>query len=133
MKNIAFILLTAIALTACTNSDPRLKMPQTGTFGTSFSEDSMVTVEQVIIALNTGNNIPVKVSGTIQEYCKGEGCWLTLKNPDGEALFVEVKDKAFVLPHNIENKTASVMGVAQKDTNGGKVEVKIVAEGIRIQ
>jgi len=93
----------------------------------------MLTVEQVISALNTGNDIPVKVTGTIEEYCKGEGCWLTLRNPDGEALFVEVKDKAFVLPHNIEGKTASVNGIAKKDTADGKVQLSIEADGIMIK
>lgn len=133
MKNLALILITALTLVACTNSDPRLKLSQTGTFGIAFKEDSMITVEQVVMALNKGNNIPVKVTGAIEEYCKGEGCWLTLKNPDGEALFVEVKDKAFVLPHNIESKTASVNGIAKKDTADGKVQLSIEADGIIIR
>jgi hypothetical protein len=132
MKNIAFILITALALAGC-NNDPRLKMPQEGTFGKTFNTESAVTVEEVVTALDTSNNIPVQVTGTVSQYCKGEGCWLTLKNNDGEDLYVEVKDKAYVLPHNIENKKATAMGVAVKDSVDGKVEVKIVAEGIVIE
>jgi hypothetical protein len=132
MKKFTFILVTIVMAIAC-NNDPRMKLPQTGTFGTAFTADSTLTVSQVTDALLTGNNIPVKVSGTISQYCKGEGCWLTLKNDNGEDLFVEVKDKAFVLPHNIENKTATANGIAVRDTADGKVQFSIVADGITIQ
>lgn len=132
MKHLACILIAAITLISC-NNDPRSKLPQTGTFGTAFTADSVITVAQVTEALNIANNIPVKVTGTISQYCKGEGCWLTLKNPDGDDLFVEVKDKAFVLPHNIENKTAVANGIAKKDTVEGKIQLSIVADGIIIQ
>ncbi len=132
MKKLTFIIATIVMAIAC-NNDPRLKIPQTGTFGTAFTADTTLTVAQVTEALLVGNNIPVKVTGTISAYCKGEGCWLTLKNDDGEDLFVDVKDKAFVLPHNIENKTAIANGIAVRDTTDGKVQFSIVADGIIIQ
>ena len=132
MKKFIFIIAAIVVTIAC-NTDPRLKLPQTGTFGTAFTADTTVTVAQVTEALLVGNNIPVKVTGTISQYCKGEGCWLTLKNDNGEDLFVEVKDKAFVLPHNIEHKTAVANGMAVRDTVEGKVQFSIVAVGIIIQ
>jgi hypothetical protein len=132
MKNLALLMIATIVLFGC-NNDPRLKMPQTGSFGVEFPADSTVTVEQVAKGLDTTNNIPVQVTGTVTQYCKGEGCWLTLKNPGGEDLFVEVKDKKFVLPHNLENKTAIAKGIARKDTVEGKVQHSVVAEGIIVK
>ncbi|MES2558357.1 MAG: DUF4920 domain-containing protein [Bacteroidota bacterium] len=132
MKYFLISLSFVLILAGCSN-DPRLKLPQTGAYGVTFSADSTLTVKQVSEALITGNEIPVMVTGTISQYCKGEGCWLTLKNDDGEDLLIEVKDKAFVLPHNIENKMATARGLAKRDTVEGKVQLRVVADGIFIQ
>ena len=132
MQKVIYSVVIALVLFSC-NNDPRLKLPQTGAYGVNFSVDSTVTVKQVAEALILGNEIPVTVTGTISQYCKGEGCWLTLKNDDGEDLFVDVKDKAFVLPHNIENKTAIAHGIAKRDTVEGKIQLSVVADGIVIQ
>jgi TfoX/Sxy family transcriptional regulator of competence genes len=131
MKKLISILILA-AIISC-NTDPRAKLPTTGNFGTAVTEDSLKTVNDVVIALQTNNTFPVKVTGVIAEYCKGEGCWLTLENKGGEALFVEVENKAFVLPHNISGKIAVVDGIAVKEKVEGKEETKILAKGILIK
>jgi hypothetical protein len=123
---IGFVLFTIIGC----NNDPRMKLPQTGPYGKTFVESNLVSVGQVTNALDTTNNLAVVVSGTVSEYCKGEGCWLTLKNDDGEDLFVNIKDKAFVLPYNIEGKAVVVNGVAIKDTTNEKTELSIEADGV---
>lgn len=132
MKKVFAIALLSISLLAC-NNDPRAKLPATGSFGQSVVADTVKTVSDVLTLLETGNNIPVKVTGTIDKYCKGEGCWLTLENKGSEPLFVEVENKAFVLPLNIEGKIATVQGNAVKETKDGKEEVRIIASGIIIQ
>jgi hypothetical protein len=131
MKKILFA-LTLAAIVAC-NTDPRTKLPQTGNFGVAIKDDSAKTVNDVLTALQTNTNFPVKVTGVIAEYCKGEGCWLTLENKSGEALLVEVENKAFVLPRNISGKIAVAEGMAVKEKTDGKTEVKIVAKGILIK
>ena len=51
-----------------------------------------------------------------------------------EKLFVEVENKAFVLPHNITGKVAVVTGKVSKTTNdAGKTEPMITASGILIK
>jgi photosystem II stability/assembly factor-like uncharacterized protein len=132
MKKIFLIAMLAVAIVACDNN-PRTKLAPTGTFGVAFNTDSALTIAQVNEALVNQTSLPVKVKGTVAEYCKGEGCWLTLKNENGEDVFVEVKDKAFVLPHNIEGKTAIANGVASVDTTDGVVQLNIVADGIVLQ
>jgi UDP-N-acetylmuramyl pentapeptide synthase len=52
-------------------------------------------------------------------------------NKNGKALFVEVENKAFVLPLNIEGKLATITGMVVKDTNTNKI--KVLAKAINIQ
>lgn len=132
MKKILSILIVSFAIVACSN-DPRAKLPTTGNFGGTVLTDSIKTVSDVISILQTMPEANVNVTGTIEKYCKGEGCWLTLENKGGEALFVEVENKAFVLPRNIEGKVATVTGKAIKEMKEGKSEMKILATAINIQ
>ena len=131
MKNLIIILCIATVF-AC-NNDPRAKLPQTGNFGATVSADGAKTVNDVMIQFQTSDSFPVKVTGVVEEYCKGEGCWLTLANKGGEALFVETENKSFVLPRNINGKIAVVEGKAVKENNNGKTELRIVAKGILIK
>lgn len=128
------ILSLAILFAIGCNTDPRKDLPQTGNFGTEVKDENSLTVNDVLTKLNTENNIDVTATGIIKEYCKHEGCWLTLENPGGEPLFVEVENKLFVLPHHIEGKVAVIKGKASKTTNNsGKTEAKISATGITIK
>jgi hypothetical protein len=132
MKKFIYILFTAL-LISC-NSDPRKNLPATGNFGTKVTENDAITVNDVLVKLNTENEFNATITGLISEYCKGEGCWLTLENQGGEPLFVEVENKAFVLPHNITGKVAVVTGKVSKTTNdAGKSEPMITASGILIK
>lgn len=125
-----FVIICAIALVSC-NNDPRAKMEATGSFGVAVTEDGAKTVNDVAIEMQTATaDFPVKVTGMVEDYCKGEGCWLTLENKSGSPLFVEVENKAFVLPQKINGKVAVVEGMAVKYTEAEKTEWKIVAKGI---
>lgn len=133
MKKLLVLATLAIFMVAC-STDPRTKLPQTGSFGIAFDTSNATKVEDMEAVLFYGDNIGLKATGTIAQYCKGEGCWMTLKNTYGEEVLVEVKDKAFVLPFNIEGKTAVVNGVASKDTTEeGKPQMVIEADGIVLQ
>lgn len=143
MKKALFI-ATASLLLACAE-DPRAKLPKTGLYGTEISSDSTLTANDVYTLIKDTNDVNVVVSGTIANYCKGEGCWLTLKyqgsdytnpackNKKNCDLFVEVENKAFVLPKDIDGKQALVQGRAVKEMIKGEEEVKILATGILIK
>jgi len=137
MKNLLLI-IAIISIISC-NNDPRAKLPQTGNFGTAVKEESVKTVEEFCKTIDSSNNAHVIVTGVIDEVCKGEGCWLSLHNQNGEALFVEIENKAFILPRNIIGKTAVVDGIGSKETikdekkTGEITELKITAKGILIK
>ena len=132
MKKLLLILLVSVVFVACSN-DPRAKLPNTGNFGATVLTDSLKTVSDVISILQTQTEASVNVTGIIEKYCKGEGCWLTLENKGGEALFVEIDKKLFVLQRNIDGKVATITGKAIKEMKDGKSEMKILATAIQIQ
>lgn len=130
MKKLLAIISCLFFAFACSN-DPRSKLSQTGNFGetienTSDSKDAIAaysTIEQI------GTNETGIFSGIIANYCKGEGCWLSLENGSKLPILVDIVDKAFVLPRKIEGKKAYVKGTMVKDSK----EIKILAKGILIQ
>jgi hypothetical protein len=132
MKTILFFLSFSFVFVACSN-DPRAKLPNIGNFGVTVLTDSLKTVSDVVYILQTQTEANVNVTGTIEKYCKGEGCWLTLENKGGEALFIEVENKAFMLPRNIEGKRVTVTGKAIKVIKDNKTEMKVLAKAIQIQ
>lgn len=132
MKNISFLLLVVLGIIACGNNS-RSKLPTSGNFGAEVKTDSLKTVSEVVNILQTQTEANVNLTGTIEKVCKGEGCWLTLENKGSEALFIEVENKAFVLPKNIEGKVATITGKAIKETIDGKTEIKVLATAINIK
>ena len=132
MKRLIYVTLIVI-LISC-NNDPRNNLAATGNFGTQVNEAEAITVNDALTKLNAEKEFNATVTGLISEYCKGEGCWLTLENQGGEPLFVEVENKAFVLPHHINGKVAVVSGKVLQTTNdAGKTEPMIKASGILIK
>jgi hypothetical protein len=89
MKNSILVLTILLSLIACGN-ESRSKLPTSGNFGAEVKTDSLKTVSDVLNVLQTQTEANVNVTGTIEKVCKGEGCWLTLENKGGEALFIEI-------------------------------------------
>ncbi len=83
-------------------------------------------------ANDTSNLKEQLFTGEIINYCKGEGCWLSLKNEKGKPVLVEVKDKSFVLPMEINGSNAYIKGEL-KYSPSEKYDYKIIASGITIK
>lgn len=127
-----FSILILCFIQSC-SFDPRAQLPQTGAFGKPFTEEAALSVEAILSAPDSITKQQLQVSGIIDNYCKGEGCWLTLKNANGEALHTEIEYKAFQLPRNIDGKTAVVQGYLVKDSLKGRQETRFVTNGIIIK
>lgn len=56
----------------------------------------------------------VSLEGYISQVCQAEGCWMKLKNDDGEDVMVKFKDHSFFVPKDISGKAAIVKGKAVK-------------------
>ena len=131
MKAFIYLFILTNLFLAC-NSDPRSKLETTGNFGQSVTEGSSISVTDAMAMPDSMLNKPIKVQGTISNYCNGEGCWLELKNENGKNLFVEIENKAFVLPYKIDNKTAIVSGQLVKNSDDSTT-YSVVANGVLIK
>jgi hypothetical protein len=133
MKNLFLTIVVLFTLSSC-NNNPRKSLPQTGNFGKTITDTAAMTTEQLINMMTLTAELKGNVKGVIDEYCKGEGCWLSLENTKGEPLLVEIENKAFVLPYNIDGKEAIISGTAIIDTTeDGKIEVVMFADGVLIK
>ncbi|MFN5544315.1 MAG: DUF4920 domain-containing protein [Bacteroidota bacterium] len=133
MKNLFLTAIVLFTLISC-NNNPRKSLPQTGAFGKTLADTAAMTTEQLMDVMTLTTEMKGNVKGIIDEYCKGEGCWLTLKNSKGDPLMVEIEDKAFVLPYDINGKVAIISGTAITDTTeDGRIEVVMFADGVLIK
>ena len=121
---LCFVLVTFF-ISCIRNS--RSSIPKTGSFGEQIDLNS--TFYNPGDTQNLGQTL---FTGEIVNYCKGEGCWLSLKNENGKPILVEVKDKQFVLPLEINGSNAFIKGELQY-VQADKYDFKIIASGMTIK
>jgi hypothetical protein len=132
MRSFGLILFLALITIGCSN-DPRAKLPTSGAFGEVFTiSDAVIPAET--INLNDSIIFGIKqISGTIEKYCKGEGCWFTIKQTNGNYILVDLEEKKYVLPMNIDGKEVIANGYFVESKNPQKPEPSFVAKGIQIK
>ena len=107
-------------------------------YGKKFNSQSAISVQELQDEMGDKDEMPVVVSGVIEEVCQVAGCWIRLQNEDGESLFVKIKDHEFAVPKDMSGHKAIVIGTAMKKTvsveelqhyaeDGGKSEEEIAA------
>ncbi len=86
-------------------------------YGKEFSKEKVMKTPDLIRAMTAAEEIKnVVVFGNISQVCQAEGCWMKLKNPGGEDVFVKFKDHAFLIPKDLAGHTAYVSGTAIRKT-----------------
>lgn len=70
----------------------------------------------------------VIVSGTITQVCQAEGCWLKLKNPEGEDILVKFKENTFTIPKDLVGRTVLVNGTAIHKTISIKEQIRLAED-----
>ncbi len=117
---------------ACT-PNKRKGLPQNGYFGEIFSADSCIEAVNINDNLNLADSTAIIVCGQIGKYCKGEGCWLSIENPNGKPILIENKNKSFIVPFDIEHKSVQAKGIIQAMEPGANYSYKLIATGVKIQ
>jgi len=133
MKNSFLILVLSIGLLISCAENKRKQLPEKGFFGQSFSKDSCITVIHLGTIVSVQDSPEVKVCGTIGKYCKGEGCWISIENPNGKPVLVETSNKSFIVPYDIDNKKVQVKGKLIQVEPDSKYSYKIIASGVLIE
>lgn len=137
MKKI-LILLPAVLIGLCLMAQPPEGDAKAGmTFGEKTTADGAIAADELVAKLTGTEPASVKVTGTVTEVCKMEGCWLRMKTADGSML-IKMKDHAFLVPLSMNGKTIVADGEATlKETSvemlkhyaedGGKTKAEIDA------
>lgn len=78
-------------------------------YGTDFALTEAKPLGSVLAGATDGQELNVRVSGTIEKVCQKKGCWMVVKDGDVEARVV-MKDHAFTVPVDSKGKPAQVEG-----------------------
>lgn len=113
---IAFL---AFALTSCFNASKKEMVGEFSEYGTYKVDASQaVPVEKMIadFRLNGSKKSTYTVAAGIEEVCAKAGCWINIKNPEGNQLMVRFKDH-FTIPTDTKlGTTAYLHGDLYTDT-----------------
>ena len=85
-------------------------------YGKKFDTKTAIPAEALAQRMGDQKEMPVTVRGTIAEVCQSAGCWITLKNENGENLFVKIKEHEFSIPKDMAGHRAIVKGTAVRKT-----------------
>lgn len=83
-------------------------------FGDGVTKGGVITADKVESKLGKKEQADMKVTGQVVQVCQKKGCFMTLKLPNDQTMFVNFKDYAFFMPKDIAGKTVVVDGFAKK-------------------
>ena len=110
-KALFFLFILAVISTGAQESDitPAAKGVVYGAPPSEKGKPISVTELQSKLS---NNMFEGQITGRVKEVCKSMGCWMTLEQPNGTALMVEMKDHAFFLPQDLTGRTVVIEGTA---------------------
>jgi hypothetical protein len=120
MKKYLFILVV-LFIAACDN--PKIEEEENViasnepyTSGEDVDPNGAIAVEEMLIQLGNGTEMPAKVRGTVVDVCQKKGCWMELDKGDGSTIRVTFKDYGFFVPMDIKGREVVINGYAYVDT-----------------
>ncbi|WP_276134617.1 DUF4920 domain-containing protein [Polluticoccus soli] len=111
MKKLLFI----AAVTLFAGANTTFAQNNWAKYGQEFKIENVHTMRSLNKAMTDKTELDnIKLEGRISQVCQAEGCWVKLKNAEGEDVFVKFKDHAFVVPKDLSGRAAIVTGKAIK-------------------
>lgn len=111
MKKLLFI----AAVTLFAGANTTFAQTNWTKYGQEFKIENVHTMRSLAKAMTDKPELDnIKLEGRISQVCQSEGCWMKLKNADGEDVFVKFKDHAFLVPKDLSGRAAIVTGKAVK-------------------
>ncbi len=105
----------AIAVCICMGSGTVAAQAQTK-YGKEFNiGHDVMTVKSFKEAIADKKDLKdIKVEGWISQVCQAEGCWMKLKNDEGDDILVKFKDHSFLIPKDLAGNATVVHGDATR-------------------
>lgn len=109
-------IINVIALSIFTLAISNVAFAQNGkAYGKKFKADNAFNAAELNDKMGDQSKLANLVMvGEISQVCQAEGCWMKLKNENGEDIFVKFKDHSFVIPKDLAGHKAFVNGTAVK-------------------
>lgn len=83
-------------------------------YGKGTTADGAIDVVMLNAKLAGADTYDGKVRGTITGVCAKKGCWMKLKEPNGQDIMVRFKDYKFFMPQDIIGKQVVLEGSAER-------------------
>ncbi len=109
MKQILIIIALFVSVGAMAQIKPATKGV---TYGAKTKAKGAIAVDQLEAKLATAEQYTGKVKGVVTGVCEKKGCWMKLKQADGDGIMIRFKDYGFFMPQNIVGKEVVLDGVA---------------------
>lgn len=101
--------MVALTLTVSVNAQ------ETNSYGKAFKIEKVVPADELASRIGDRKKLDkVVVEGEITAVCQAAGCWMKLKNSNGQDIFVKFKDHEFLVPKDLAGRKAYVFGQASK-------------------
>jgi hypothetical protein len=110
MKHILLAIAVLISVSAAAQIKPAAKGV---TYGAKTTKKGAVAVAALKQQLDEAQSFTGKVKGKITSVCTAKGCWMKLKQEDGEDIRITFKDYGFFMPQNIVGREVVLDGVAK--------------------
>jgi hypothetical protein len=91
-----------------------IKPAATGvTYGKAVTRDKAINLASLNQELKKDTVYTGKITGEVTEVCTKKGCFMKLKQANGEDIMVRFKDYAYFMPQNIVGKKVVIEGTAK--------------------
>ncbi len=87
-------------------------------FGEVITPDGAITMDELLVKLNSSDSVVTKVRGLVTSVCQVKGCWMTMKAPtadEASEIFVQFKDYEFFMPFGLAGSEVVIDGYAYRD------------------
>ena len=80
-------------------------------FGEEITAGEFSPIESISKSLDSEGR-QVKFTAEVADVCQNKGCWMTLKNENGQSIRVTFKDYSYFVPKDISGRQVIVEGIA---------------------
>ncbi len=103
MKNIALPVILLIV--SCS------QQPSYTSYGDEINAENSISTSDFLSTVSE-TEAAYKIEGVVEEVCQAKGCWLKVKNDQGQSIRVTFKDYGFFVPKDIAGRTVILEGQA---------------------
>lgn len=113
MKKLSLLFIVGIifSLTSCQESTNQKSNKTTQSVPTQMIS---IQATELPAAMDSVDELQVKLTGTIVEVCQASGCWMDIDMGNGERVLATFSPHVFVAPKDAAGKQATVEGTASK-------------------